>query len=110
MRKPIVRLNFVETMMPEFVDGPPLGDEWIHEVKFDGYRSQIIKDADGIRIFTRRGHDWTAKRRRGHRHQPSWFVRLPRAALCYHQPPARPLFRCLRPAPPQRPRSARLGC
>ncbi|TPK04582.1 ATP-dependent DNA ligase, partial [Mesorhizobium sp. B2-5-9] len=42
---------------------PPEGDGWIHEVKFDGYRSQIIKDAGGVRIFTRRGLDWTAKYR-----------------------------------------------
>ncbi|RWP16746.1 MAG: ATP-dependent DNA ligase, partial [Mesorhizobium sp.] len=36
---------------------------WSHEVKFDGYRSQIIIDADGVRIFTRRGLDWTSKYR-----------------------------------------------
>lgn len=33
---------------------PPDGDDWIHEVKFDGYRSQIIIDHD-VRIFTRNG-------------------------------------------------------
>jgi ATP-dependent DNA ligase len=31
------------------------GDGWIHEVKFDGYRSQQIIDRDGTRIYTRRG-------------------------------------------------------
>ncbi|MFB9980798.1 hypothetical protein ACFSQQ_22065 [Mesorhizobium kowhaii] len=40
---------------------PPEGDGWIHEVKFDGYRSQIVRDAESVRIFTRRGLDWTAK-------------------------------------------------
>ncbi|MBM2712746.1 hypothetical protein JQK88_16120 [Mesorhizobium caraganae] len=49
---------FVETL----VEKPPEGDEWIHEVKFNGYRSQIIIDHD-VRIFTRNGHDWTAKYR-----------------------------------------------
>ncbi|MER8905749.1 ATP-dependent DNA ligase, partial [Mesorhizobium sp. M0772] len=36
---------------------------WTHEVKFDGYRSQMIIDEDGTRIYTRNGHDWTAKYR-----------------------------------------------
>ncbi|RWF88050.1 MAG: DNA ligase, partial [Mesorhizobium sp.] len=36
------RLQFIEPLMPTLVDKPPEGDAWIHEVKFDGYRSQII--------------------------------------------------------------------
>ena len=65
MRKPAGgdRLSFIEPLMPTLVDKPPEGDGWIHEVKFDGYRSQIVRDADGVRIFTRRGLDWTAKYR-----------------------------------------------
>ncbi|RWJ80639.1 MAG: ATP-dependent DNA ligase [Mesorhizobium sp.] len=47
--------------MPTLVDKPPEGDAWIHEVKFDGYRSQIIIDEAGVRVFTRNGMDWTAK-------------------------------------------------
>jgi hypothetical protein len=42
---------------------PPQGDDWMHEAKFDGYRSQIIIGAGGARIFTRRGLDWTSKYR-----------------------------------------------
>lgn len=49
--------------MPTLVEKPPEGDGWIHEVKFDGYRTQIVRDSDGVRIFTRRGLDWTAKYR-----------------------------------------------
>lgn len=37
------------------------GDEWTLEIKFYGYRSQLIIDEDGIRIFTRNGHDWTSR-------------------------------------------------
>ncbi|TIW77972.1 MAG: ATP-dependent DNA ligase, partial [Mesorhizobium sp.] len=58
-----MRLKFVEPLMPTLVEKPPEAEGWIHEVKFDGYRSQIIKDEDGVRIFTRRGLDWTAKYR-----------------------------------------------
>ncbi|RWB87439.1 ATP-dependent DNA ligase [Mesorhizobium sp.] len=64
MRKPAgARLSFIPPLLPTLVDKPPEGDDWIHEVKFDGYRSQIVRDEDGVRIFTRRGLDWTAKYR-----------------------------------------------
>ncbi|AZO67379.1 MAG: ATP-dependent DNA ligase [Mesorhizobium sp.] len=56
-----MRLEFIEPLMPTLVDKPPEGGDWIHEVKFDGYRSQIIIDEAGTRIFTRNGMDWTAK-------------------------------------------------
>lgn len=58
-----MRLKFIEPLMPTLVDKPPEGDGWIHEVKFDGYRSQIIIDDAEVRILTRRGLDWTAKYR-----------------------------------------------
>ncbi len=59
----MLRLKFVEPLLPTLVEEPPAGSDWIHEVKFDGYRSQIVKDAGAVRVFTRRGHDWTAKYR-----------------------------------------------
>ena len=61
MRRDGVRLNFVRPMEPELVDAPPAGEGWSHEIKFDGYRTQLIKDADGIRLYTKSGIDWTAK-------------------------------------------------
>jgi len=65
MRKPAGgrRLSFIPPLMPTLVDKPPEGDGWIHEVKFDGYRSQIVIDEEDVRIFTRRGLDWTSKYR-----------------------------------------------
>ncbi|MBZ9799430.1 hypothetical protein [Mesorhizobium sp. ES1-4] len=56
-------MKFIEPLMPTLVEKPPEGDGWNHEVKFDGYRSQIVKDETGVRIFTRRRLDWTAKYR-----------------------------------------------
>jgi bifunctional non-homologous end joining protein LigD len=42
----------------------PRGERWIHEIKFDGYRVQVhLKDA-AVKIFTRRGHDWTKRFRK----------------------------------------------
>ena len=41
------------------------GDEtgWLCEIKFDGYRLLTRVDETGIQLFTRNGHDWTAKLR-----------------------------------------------
>jgi DNA ligase D-like protein (predicted ligase) len=41
------------------VDVPPEGDQWIHEVKHDGYRCQVLLEPDRVRVITRNGHDWT---------------------------------------------------
>ena len=45
-----MRLKFVEPLIPTLVEKPPEGDAWIHEVKFDGYRSQIVIDEEGTHI------------------------------------------------------------
>ena len=39
----------------------PKGAEWIHEIKFDGYRLQARIDGDTVKLLTRKGLDWTAK-------------------------------------------------
>lgn len=38
---------------------PPKGDEWLFEVKWDGYRIAIHIELGRVRILTRGGHDWT---------------------------------------------------
>jgi bifunctional non-homologous end joining protein LigD len=43
------------------VDQPPAGDGWVHEVKFDGYRAQVIVQDGKARVYTRNGRDWSAK-------------------------------------------------
>ncbi len=40
---------------------PPNRDEWLHEIKFDGYRFGCRIDAGNVKLLTRRGHDWTTK-------------------------------------------------
>ena len=47
-------------MSPTLVDEPPAG-EWITEVKWDGYRTQIVKDSAGVRAHTRNGFDWSTR-------------------------------------------------
>ncbi len=41
------------------VDRVPEGGQWVHEIKYDGYRLLAYKDGDAIRLRTRRGNDWT---------------------------------------------------
>jgi bifunctional non-homologous end joining protein LigD len=35
----------------------------VHEVKHDGYRLIVCREGPAVRLFTRRGHDWTARYR-----------------------------------------------
>ena len=35
--------------------------EWIHEIKHDGYRLIVAREGNRVRLFTRNGHDWTAR-------------------------------------------------
>jgi bifunctional non-homologous end joining protein LigD len=37
----------------------PDGEDWLHEVKYDGYRLRVERDADRMRLITRGGYDWT---------------------------------------------------
>jgi bifunctional non-homologous end joining protein LigD len=52
-------LRFIEPQLASLVDEPPEGKHWIHEIKHDGYRCQVLIERDGVRVFTRNGHDWT---------------------------------------------------
>ena len=40
-------------------EAPPRGDEWLHEVKWDGYRLLADLDAGVVRLRSRNGLDWT---------------------------------------------------
>ena len=42
-------------------DAAPTSGDWIYEIKFDGYRVLARVDGGDVRLFTRRGHDWTSK-------------------------------------------------
>jgi hypothetical protein len=40
---------------------PPSGSEWVHEIKHDGYRLIARRDGKRVRLFTRRGYNWSVK-------------------------------------------------
>jgi bifunctional non-homologous end joining protein LigD len=56
--------GFIPPALATKIDKPPDGDRWIHEIKFDGYRVQLHMANDNIRVFTRRGNDWTKRFRK----------------------------------------------
>ena len=35
------------------------GPNWLHEVKYDGYRLRLERDGDRVRLITRGGYNWT---------------------------------------------------
>jgi bifunctional non-homologous end joining protein LigD len=35
--------------------------EWLHEIKFDGYRLRVERNGDRVRLITRGGYDWTKR-------------------------------------------------
>ena len=37
----------------------PDGPDWLHEVKYDGYRLRVERDGDRVRLITRGGYNWT---------------------------------------------------
>lgn len=53
--------GFIPPELPLLVDQAPGGSEWIHEMKFDGYRLQIHLHKKKLHLFTRNGHDWKKK-------------------------------------------------
>jgi bifunctional non-homologous end joining protein LigD len=51
--------GFVEPALATAIGEAPSGARWIHEIKFDGYRVQVHLANTEVKVFTRRGHDWT---------------------------------------------------
>jgi ATP-dependent DNA ligase len=38
---------------------PPSGPDWLHEIKHDGFRIMARRNAKGVRLYTRNGHDFS---------------------------------------------------
>jgi ATP-dependent DNA ligase len=51
---------FYEFSLPTKGDTVPTGPDWIHEIKYDGYRLLVIRDAR-VRLLSRSGLDWTKR-------------------------------------------------
>jgi bifunctional non-homologous end joining protein LigD len=53
--------GFVEPCIPTAARVPPAGPGWLHEIKHDGYRLVACREGSRVRLFSRRGHDWSER-------------------------------------------------
>src|SRR5512133_1382425 len=53
--------GWIKPQLTRLVDRAPDGPEWLHEIKFDGYRIHARLDRGAVRLLTRTGLDWTPK-------------------------------------------------
>jgi bifunctional non-homologous end joining protein LigD len=53
--------KFIAPALATLRDRPPSGDNWVHEIKFDGYRLQAHLRDGQTTFYTRRGYDWTRR-------------------------------------------------
>jgi bifunctional non-homologous end joining protein LigD len=53
--------DYPDVQLATLVDRPPVGAEWLHEIKFDGYRLLGYMSGKQARLVTRNGNDWTRK-------------------------------------------------
>ena len=49
-----------EPQLATLAKQPPAGDNWLHEIKYDGYRMGCAVSRDGVRLTSRNGLDYTA--------------------------------------------------
>ena len=52
---------FVQPQLATLVDSVPQGDDWVYEIKFDGYRVLCRIDKGRATFLTREGQDWTRR-------------------------------------------------
>src|SRR5690349_14351215 len=53
--------QWVRPQLTQLVDTAPDGDQWLHEIKYDGYRMHVRLDRGAVKLLTRTGLDWTHK-------------------------------------------------
>jgi len=55
------KIPFIVPCSPIQRNQPPVGDDWLHEVKFDGWRIQLHKSKRGATVYTKNGNDFTRR-------------------------------------------------
>jgi bifunctional non-homologous end joining protein LigD len=53
--------DFIPLQLATLVPAPPTGDDWLHELKFDGYRMLCHLHRGKVRFWSRNQKDWTEK-------------------------------------------------
>jgi ATP-dependent DNA ligase len=55
------RAGYIPPCIPTRAYKVPSGAGWVHEIKHDGYRLQVRREGEAVRLFTKRGYDWTSR-------------------------------------------------
>jgi bifunctional non-homologous end joining protein LigD len=53
--------KFRSPQLATLVDAVPAGNGWMHEIKFDGYRALVACGGEKVKVYTRKGLDWSEK-------------------------------------------------
>ena len=53
--------GFIKPQLATLKSKAPKGEQWLHEIKFDGYRIQVHINSGRKKVFTRNGLDWTKR-------------------------------------------------
>ncbi|WP_420836239.1 non-homologous end-joining DNA ligase [Bradyrhizobium valentinum] len=61
MPKRIQMPGFIKPQLATLRSKAPNGDQWLHEIKFDGYRVQVHVNSGRKKVYTRTGLDWTKR-------------------------------------------------
>jgi ATP dependent DNA ligase domain len=55
------KIPFIKPMAPTLAKVPPAGPDWIHEVKFDGWRAQVHIEDGAATLYSKNGADITRR-------------------------------------------------
>src|SRR5262245_28414365 len=61
MGKALQPPKWIKPQLSRVVDEAPAGPDWLHEVKYDGYRMHARLDRSKIQLLTRTGLDWSRR-------------------------------------------------
>ena len=61
MSKRISIPGFIKPQLATLKSKAPKGDQWLHEIKYDGYRVQVHANRGRKKVYTRNGLDWTKR-------------------------------------------------
>jgi ATP-dependent DNA ligase len=53
--------DWISPQLTQLVDAAPEGDQWLHEIKYDGYRMHARLDHGAVKLLTRTALDWSHK-------------------------------------------------
>src|SRR5262245_23702331 len=55
--------KWIKPQLTRLADEAPVGDDWLHEIKYDGYRMHARLNRGKIQLLTRTGLDWSRRYR-----------------------------------------------